>query len=287
MNKKVKGLIILLIAYLGAFALGLASFLLLEDYVSIIWNLLIADVIATIYIWIIGIIYKTASIYDPYWSVQTVAIYISLMIGYKTINLGNVLYLACLLFWAIRLTYNFIRGFNDISYIDWRYAQIKQKTGRAYQLVSLLGIHLVPTFVVFFASVPSFLYVINGESFEALQIVGLLVMILATMLELISDNNMATFRKTRTDKDQIINVGLWKYSRHPNYLGEILFWYGVAIVFVVSNLSLWYVIIGAILNTLLFLFISIPLAENHLKSYKKGFDEYKKKTRMLLPIKKG
>ena len=57
MSKKVKGLIILLIAYLGAFALGLASFLLLEDYVSIIWNLLIADVIATIYIWIIGIIY--------------------------------------------------------------------------------------------------------------------------------------------------------------------------------------------------------------------------------------
>ena len=49
MSKKVKGLIILLIAYLGAFALGLASFLLLEDYVSIIWNLLIADVIATIY----------------------------------------------------------------------------------------------------------------------------------------------------------------------------------------------------------------------------------------------
>lgn len=286
MSKKVKELIILLIAYLGAFAIGLASFLLLEDYISTIWNLFIADVIATIYIWIVGIIYKTASIYDPYWSVQTVAIYISLMIGFKTINFGNIIYLACILFWAVRLTYNFIRGFNDISYIDWRYAQIKNKTGKAYQLVSLLGIHLVPTIVVFFASVPSFLYVINGVKFEALQIVGLLVMILATILELISDNNMATFRKNRKSKDEIINVGLWKYSRHPNYLGEILFWYGVAIVFIVSNLSLWYVIIGAILNTLLFLFISIPLAENHLKSYKEGFMEYKKKTRMLLPIKK-
>ena len=287
MNKKVKGLIILLIAYLGAFAIGLASYLLLEDYVPTIWNLFIADVIATIYIWIVGIIYKTASIYDPYWSVQTVAIYMALMISFKTINFGNIIYLACILFWAVRLTYNFIRGFNDISYIDWRYAQIKKKTGKAYQLVSLLGIHLVPTIVVFFASVPSFLYVINGVKFEALQIVGLLFMVLATMLELISDNNMATFRKNRKSKDEIINVGLWKYSRHPNYLGEILFWYGVALVFVVSNLNLWYVIIGAILNTLLFLFISIPLAENHLKSYKEGFEEYKKKTRMLLPIKKG
>ena len=74
MSKKTKGLIILLISYLGAFALGLASFLLLEDYVSVIMNLFIADVIATIYIWIIGIIFKTASIYDPYWSVQTVVL---------------------------------------------------------------------------------------------------------------------------------------------------------------------------------------------------------------------
>lgn len=287
MSKKIKGLLILLIAYLGAFAIGYASFLLLEDYVSVIWNLLIADVVATIYIWVVGIFYKTASIYDPYWSVQTVVIFVCLMIGYKTFNLGSILYLAGLLFWAVRLTYNFIYGFTDISYIDWRYTQIKEKTGKLYQLVSLLGIHLVPTFVVFFASVPSFLYIINGQDFSLLQLIGLAIMILGTLLELVSDKNMATFKKVRTSKDEIINVGLWKYSRHPNYLGEILFWYGVALVFILNNLNLWFVIIGAILNTMLFLFISIPLAENHLKSYKKGFDEYKKKTRMLLPIKKG
>ena len=287
MSKKIKGLLILLIAYLGAFAIGYASFLLLEDYVSVIWNLLIADVVATIYIWIVGIFYKTASIYDPYWSVQTVVIFVCLMIGYKTFNLGSILYLSGLLFWAVRLTYNFIYGFTDISYIDWRYAQIKEKTGKLYQLVSLLGIHLVPTFVVFFASVPSFLYIINGQDFSLLQLIGLAIMILGTLLELVSDKNMATFKNVRTSKDEIINVGLWKYSRHPNYLGEILFWYGVALVFILNNLNLWFVIIGAILNTMLFLFISIPLAENHLKSYKKGFDEYKKKTRMLLPIKKG
>ena len=287
MSKKIKGLLILLIAYLGAFAIGYASFLLLEDYVSVIWNLLIADVVATIYIWVVGIFYKTASIYDPYWSVQTVVIFVCLMIGYKTFNLGSILYLAGLLFWAVRLTYNFIYGFTDISYIDWRYAQIKEKTGRLYQLVSLLGIHLVPTFVVFFASVPSFLYIINGQDFSLLQLIGLAIMILGTLLELVSDKNMATFKNVRTSKDEIINVGLWKYSRHPNYLGEILFWYGVALLFILNNLNLWFVIIGAILNTMLFLFISIPLAENHLKSYKKGFDEYKKKTRMLLPIKKG
>ena len=286
MKKKISGLLILLVVYVVSFMVGYASFLLLEDKVPVIYNLLIADVVATVFVWLVGIIFKTASIYDPYWSVQTVAIYIPLMIKYDSFNLGSILYLLAILFWAVRLTYNFIHGFNDISYIDWRYRKIQEKTGKLYQIVSLLGIHLVPTFVVFFASVPSFLYVINNNSFELLNLIGIAVMILGTMLELVSDFNMAKFKKVRKSNKEIINVGLWKYSRHPNYLGEILFWYGVSFVFIFSNLSMWYVIIGAVLNTSLFLFISIPLAENNLKTYKEGFEDYKKKTRMLLPIKK-
>ena len=163
---------------------------------------------------------------------------------------------------------------------------LKEKTNKLYPIVNLLGIHLVPTLIVYFASIPSFLYVINNNDFELINVVGLLIMILATLLELISDYNMIQFKKVRKDKNEIINIGLWKYSRHPNYLGEILFWYGVSLTFILSNVSLWYVIIGAILNTLLFVFISIPMAENHLSSYKENYSDYKQKTRMLLPLKK-
>ena len=111
-------------------------------------------------------------------------------------------------------------------------------------------------------------------------------MIVAISLELVADSNMHKFQKTRTSKDQIIDVGLWKHSRHPNYLDEIMFWYGVAAFTILANLSVWYLIIGAIINTGLFVFISIPLAENHLASYKTNYSEYKKKTRMLFPFKK-
>ncbi|MBQ8206229.1 MAG: DUF1295 domain-containing protein [Bacilli bacterium] len=286
MNKKTKGLLILLFSYIISFIIGLISFKFFENNIPIIWNILIANVVSTIVIYIIGCIYKTASIYDPYWSIQTVVIYICLMIYYKTINVGNVIFLICILFWAIRLTYNFIHGFNDISYIDWRYKMLKEKTNKLYPIVNLLGIHLVPTLIVYFASIPSFLYVINNNNFKLINVVGLLIMILATLLELISDYNMIQFKKVRKDKNEIINIGLWKYSRHPNYLGEILFWYGVSLTFILSNVSLWYVIIGAILNTLLFVFISIPMAENHLSSYKENYSDYKQKTRMLLPLKK-
>lgn len=287
MNKKTKGLLILLIIYVLAYIVGLLSFIILENYTNIneILNLFIADAIATTFVFLIGIILKTASVYDPYWSVQTIMIYISLMIKHSTYNIGSFIYLGCILFYTIRLTGNFIKGFNDISYIDWRYSLIKEKTGKFYQLVSFIGINMVPTIVVFTASIPTFLYIINGCNFELLNIIGLLIMILAIICELVSDNDMRRFKKIRTSNKEIINIGLWKYSRHPNYFGEISFWYGVAFVFIFSNINMWYVILGAILNTLLFIFISVPLAEGHLKTYKDGFDEYKKKTNMFLPLK--
>ena len=111
-------------------------------------------------------------------------------------------------------------------------------------------------------------------------------MLIGTGLELFADIQMKKFRKNRKDRSEIIRTGLWKYSRHPNYLGEVSFWYGVAFVLFIGNFNYWWTLLGAILNTMLFLFISIPLAENNMKKYKPGFDEYKKETRMLLPIKK-
>ena len=286
MKKKIIGLLILLLIYVMAFFVGFGTYFLTSKVIGdIIFNLLIADVVATIFIWIVGLVLKTASIYDPYWSIQTVAIYVPLQIMYG-FNLGNIIFLIFLSLWAIRLTYNFIKTFNDITYLDWRYKNIQIKTKGLYPLVSLLGIHMVPTLIVFAASIPAFMYVIKGFDFNFLNLIGLLTMFIGVLLEFFADRNMHQFKKTRTDRSQIINVGLWKYSRHPNYLGEILFWYGVAFTLIFPNVTYWYLIVGAILNTLLFLFISIPLAENHMKTYKPGFEEYKKRTRMLLPIKK-
>ena len=287
--KKVHGLLILLVSYILAFSLGLLVTHLLINKLPLLLAVFIGNVAATILIWFVGVLFHTASTYDPYWSVQTVLIGISLLIHYNNWNVGNILFLLCLSFWAFRLTYNFLYTFNDISYIDWRYKMLKAKTGRCFQLVNLLGICLVPTIIVYSASIPMFLYIINNRQFEFYNLIGLIIMIIGTILELISDKNMARFKNIRKNNSEIINIGLWKYSRHPNYLGEILFWYGVAFVFIISpsfSLNYWYAILGTLLNTLLFLFISIPLAENHLKAYKSGFEQYKKKTRMLLPIKK-
>lgn len=297
MDDKQKGLIIFLLSYIISFCSGLYTYLFLDES-DILANsdidekireliiIFISNVISTIIIWFIGVLINTASIYDPYWSIQTPVIYLCLLIKYQNLNVGNLIYLELILFWAIRLTYNFTKTFNDITYIDWRYKQIKEATGKFYQLVNLLGICLVPTIIVYTASIPSFLYIIENLNLEFIQLIGCIIIFISIIIEMKADIDLHEFKKIRTDRNQIIRIGLWKYSRHPNYFGEICFWYGIAFVYIFSDFkNNWYYILGAILNNALFLGISIPLAENNLKKYKEGFEQYKKDTSMLIPIK--
>jgi len=286
-EKENLGIFILLISYVISIIIGIVSFNILEEYINNIYlKIFIADVVATIIIWIIGNIFKTASVYDPYWSVQTVVISIALIINKGQLSLGTIIYLIPVILWAIRLTYNFIKTFNDLSYIDWRYKMLKEKTKFFYPVVNLLGIHLVPTIIVFLASMPLFYYIVNDLSFNYLSVIGVIIMIIAVGFEYIADNNMHKFIKTRKSRSEINRTGIWKYSRHPNYFGEILFWYGMAVYLILPNINLWYFILGAILNNALFLFISIPMAEKKMMQYKDNFLEYKKEIRMLIPIKK-
>lgn len=112
---------------------------------------------------------------------------------------------------------------------------------------------------------------------------ALVISLGAAAMQGIADIQMHRFRKHRTGT--FIRTGLWKYSRHPNYLGEILMWWGVALAVVSVYPGVWYLCAGAAANTVLFLAVSIPLADDR-QAKKEGFANYKAHTRMLLPIKK-
>ena len=126
MKKKLIGLSVLLFVYIFAIGIGIGSYILfnylgLHDFLSI----LIADVIATIFVWLLGVIFKTASMYDPYWSIQSLVIYLGLLIKYNNWNRGTILLLVVIAIYSIRLTTNFIIGFDSLSYVDWRYKMLK------------------------------------------------------------------------------------------------------------------------------------------------------------------
>lgn len=283
---KLSGLFILLISYVIAYLVGFIIYNFLLNRIHIIFVLLLADIGATLAIFLIGLVYRTPSIYDPYWSLQTIMIGISLMISYNSFNLGTILFMIIVLIYSLRLTINFITTFDDITYIDWRYRYLKEKFPSIFFLVNLFAIHLMPTLLVFAGSLPFFLYIINSLDFSFLDLIGYMVMFIGIGLETWADISIYNYKKNRKNNNEIINIALWKYSRHPNYLGEITFWVGIALVYLLRVPAEWYYCLGCVAIYALFIFGSIPLQENHLITYKKNYKEYKKTHRLLLPIPK-
>ena len=276
MKNKVTSILIIAVIYVLATIVGVITFNNLDSDWMI--NLLIADVVATIVVFIFSLVFKNASVYDPYWSVQPIVI-LALLVD--EVNLTVILTLAVVFLWAIRLTANWTYTFKNMYHQDWRYTMLKEKTKKFYPIINFLGIHLVPTLIVYGCTLPAAYLVVSAYQ-PGFGLAFYLISLLAVTLQLVSDIQMHKYRKNRTTP--FIRNGLWKYSRHPNYLGEILMWWGVALV-ALALTDMWLAIGGAVLNTLLFLFVSIPMADKR-QSQKEGFLDYKKQTRMLLPLKK-
>ena len=245
-------------------------------------SLLMADLLATVATFIFSLIFKNASVYDPYWSVQPPVILVAFAIG-RELTLLGILLLLVISFWAIRLTANWAYTFANLNHQDWRYTMLKEKTGVFYPIINFVGIHMVPTLVVYGCVLPAVYAIREALSANIPSIICLCVSLGAAVMQGIADIQMHKYRKKRNGA--FIRIGLWKYSRHPNYLGEILMWWGVGLSVIFASPSTWYLAAGAVANTILFLAVSIPMADGR-QSRKAGFAEYKAETRMLLPIKK-
>ena len=280
-NSRALSFIFVTLVYVVAFAIGFALYKVLP-LDSIYLKLLIADVVATIVTFIFSVIVKNASVYDPYWSVQPIVIVVAYFLAVP-FSAFNLLMLIAVCVWGLRLTINWAYTFKGLTHQDWRYTMLKEKTGKLYPFVNFFGIHMFPTLVVFACVLPLVKAFNSTYSLNVGSIIFFALSIFAVTLQFFADKQMHTYRKTRETK--FIQVGLWKYARHPNYLGEILMWWGIAGMLFCVAPSLWYLCGGALINTLMFLFVSIPMADKR-QSKKQGYTAYKKRTRLLLPIKK-
>jgi steroid 5-alpha reductase family enzyme len=282
--KRTQSFVIVAFCYIAAGMAGLGVFGLLP---GALWlRLLVADLAGTVVIWLTSQALKNASVYDPYWSVQP-PIILGLTLGFLgRVEPGSILLVLSVTYWGARLTANWMITFPGLHRQDWRYDQLEAKSKGFFPLVNLFGIQIMPTLIVYACLLPGFYYLVNGGGLTGWTVVGLLLVLGGATLELLADRQMQVFRARRADRSELLRTGLWRHSRHPNYLGEITVWWGVYLVLLSVYPGLWYLGAGALLNTALFLFISIPMAEKHLAEYKTGYAAYRRETRMLLPIPK-
>lgn len=276
-ESRIASFLVILAVYVMALFLGIRIYRLVN---GCHWfRIFIADVVVTVFVFLFSCIFGNASMYDPYWSVQPVAILLPL--AFSSPSQSKLVLAMVILLWGIRLTGNWAYTFHGLGHQDWRYTQLHEKTGMLYPFVNMAGIHMFPTLVVFMCILPGIAVMDENPAFRPLCLAGAAVSVGAVVLEFVSDIQMQRYRRNRDTA--FMERGVWKYSMHPNYLGEILMWWGVAIYAVALLGFRWYLMAGALMNNLMFLFISIPMADRR-QSSKPGYDEYCEGKNMLLPF---
>ena len=198
----------------------------------------------------------------------------------ESINLGSLVLSTLIIIWSLRLgTFLFLRIKKAGK--DRRFNQIKKSFSWFFMTFSISGMWVT------ICSICALTGVANGIIFSSITIIGIVIFLIGFTIEIIADSQKTKFRAKDGNKDKFISSGLWKYSRHPNYLGEIILWLGISLISLSSLEGFQYVtLVSPIFTYLLLVNVSgINLLEKSgdkkwgkLESYKK----YKEKTPRLI-----
>ncbi|GIE32714.1 hypothetical protein Ait01nite_057590 [Actinoplanes italicus] len=250
-----------------------------------------ADVIATLVVFAASMAVANASLYDPYWSVAPPVIAAGWVVWSAGGDLGAATgrqwaVLLLMLVWAIRLTANWAVSWRGLSHEDWRYVQLREQrpSGVPWWLVNLAGIQMMPTLVVFAGLLAVWPAVsVTSRPWGPLDVAAVLVTGGAILLEAVSDRQLHRFAGDPVNRGRIVDVGLWRYSRHPNYLGEILFWWGLWLFGLAAAPDWWWTVIGPITMVLLFVFVSVPMMDRRSAARRPGYARHMRHVPALFP----
>lgn len=276
---------------LGAYALAIVisySCLFTIGDAMPLWSaILVADVVGTCIIFGFSMIFNNSSMYDPYWSVAPICIGLYLLWqpeGEAVSIFRQLLVIFLVTTWGVRLTFNFLRGWGGLKHEDWRYVDLRKQHNKLYWLVSFAGIHMFPTLLVYLGCLS--LIPAIGEAHNSFNLLdGLAAIVTATgiWLEGTADKQLSQFVRTNKTPGAIMKSGLWAYSRHPNYLGEITFWWGLYLFALAAGWQNWWCIVGPLSITLLFNFISIPMIDERSLERRPKYAEHMQRVPKLLP----
>jgi steroid 5-alpha reductase family enzyme len=262
MRSKAQSLVLVALANVIAIAIGAAWLVWGAHTGRLLLDTLIADLLATLVIFVFSRTYGNSSFYDAYWSVIPPVLLFFWWSQSGVQQLRCWLVAAVVTLWAIRLTANWLYSFPGLHHEDWRYPMFRERAGRWEFVVDLVTIHLIPTLLVFAGMLPVYATVTwPGADIGWLTYLASVVGLAAVVLELTADMQMHRFVRSKAD-GEVMDRGLWSWSRHPNYFGEFGFWVSLALFGVaVSPSDAWWLCLGALGMLGMFLGGSIPMME--------------------------
>jgi len=236
-----------------------------------------------ILLWIWSLVIKNSSIVDIFWGVGFVIVswFVFAMAPQGYLPRRQLIAVLATI-WGLRLALHIgLRNWGKPE--DFRYAKWREENGPRWWWVSFFKVFLLQGFLLWIIAAP--LIAAQTSGFPAiitpLDLFGVLIWIVGFLFESIGDLQLMRFKATRSDHGKILTTGLWRYSRHPNYFGDAVVWWGFYIIAAASGS--WWTIFSPIIMTFLLRKVSgVTMLERTMKR-KPGYEEYMKNTNAFIP----
>lgn len=198
-------------------------------------------------------------------------------------NFQNILLSTLMSIWGLRLSWH-IGTRNRKKHEDFRYKKWREDWGKWLHLRSWLQVYMLQGTFLFLIALPVMIYHEQApQPFSWYYLPGIILWCIGFYFEAVGDYQLERFKKDPENKGKIIRSGLWKYSRHPNYFGEVILWWGIYLM-CLHSIPFWPSIISPLLISYLIVFVSgVPMLEKKYKGNAE-FEEYKKSTSIFFPL---
>lgn len=233
-------------------------------------------------LWIISLMIKDSSIIDPLWGVLFI---IAGWFYFFQTNDGfearKMILMSLVTIWGLRLSI-YLAWRNWGKGEDYRYQKFRKNWGKNYWWGSLIQVFWLQPFLAWLISAVLLGGMIDGNSLNLLDFVGIGVWLIGFLFEAGGDWQLARFKSNPKNKGKLLDTGFWKYTRHPNYFGDSACWWGYGLICAAAGS--YFPLVGSALMTFLLVNISgVALLERTLKKSKPGYEEYVRKTNAFLP----
>ncbi len=233
--------------------------------------------------WVISLILKNASIVDIVWGFGFVAVAWAVRLGYDGVTARQNLLVALTTVWGLRLSgYLFWRNHGKDE--DYRYKAMRKQWGPRFGLISLGTVFAVQGAIMFVVSLPVQLgQTRSTPALGWLAWVGVAVWAIGLFFEAVGDAQLARFKADPARTGTVMDKGLWRYTRHPNYFGDACVWWGIAIVAAEVPVGRWGLIGAAVMSLFLRRVSGVTLLEKSLVKRREGYTEYVARTSPFVP----
>lgn len=231
--------------------------------------------------WVVSLFKRDVSIVDSMWSLMFVACALTYFFVGTAQMPRSALLLALLMAWAVRLA-AYITWRNWGEEEDYRYRRMRRNNSPWFEFKSLYIVFGLQAALAWFISLPLLAAITGVTPLGVLDAVGVCVWLLGFFFESVGDYQLARFRANPDNRGRVLNTGLWKYTRHPNYFGDFCVWWGFFLI--ALSAGGWWTVASPLLMSFLLLKVSgVAMLEKDISERRPEYADYIEKTNAFFP----